>query len=142
MKRYLNSTISTEKLINDVDMMFLNLNPAIQMIRATGPSTIHIGGYRETVSSQPLSRAPPVFNPDIGMRANEGISLALDNHRKNGKKALDNLNLGQCNVFSGRPVVSPTERTPNTECSSLYRAMQQQAFYFIRRKYVHDVQQK
>ncbi|KAJ8935613.1 hypothetical protein NQ318_017351 [Aromia moschata] len=28
------------------------------------------------------------------------------------------------------------------ECSSLYRAMQQQAFYFISRKYVHDVQQK
>ncbi|KAJ8953895.1 hypothetical protein NQ318_019135 [Aromia moschata] len=27
------------------------------------------------------------------------------------------------------------------ECSSLYRAMQQQAFYFISRKYVHDVQQ-
>ncbi|KAJ8945167.1 hypothetical protein NQ318_001633 [Aromia moschata] len=26
--------------------------------------------------------------------------------------------------------------------SSLYRAMQQQAFYFISRKYVHDVQQK
>ncbi|KAJ8942382.1 hypothetical protein NQ318_011729 [Aromia moschata] len=28
------------------------------------------------------------------------------------------------------------------ELSSLYRAMQQQAFYFISRKYVHDVQQK
>ncbi|KAJ8955275.1 hypothetical protein NQ318_000303 [Aromia moschata] len=27
------------------------------------------------------------------------------------------------------------------ERSSLYRAMQQQAFYFISRKYVHDVQQ-
>ncbi|KAJ8944116.1 hypothetical protein NQ318_013298 [Aromia moschata] len=26
------------------------------------------------------------------------------------------------------------------ECSSLYRAMQQQAFYIISRKYVHDVQ--
>ncbi|KAJ8947184.1 hypothetical protein NQ318_015530 [Aromia moschata] len=28
-----------------------------------------------------------------------------------------------------------------SERSSLYRAMQQQAFYFISRKYVHDVQQ-
>ncbi|KAJ8951206.1 hypothetical protein NQ318_010233 [Aromia moschata] len=28
------------------------------------------------------------------------------------------------------------------ELSSLYRAMQQQAFYFISRKYVHNVQQK
>ncbi|KAJ8962179.1 hypothetical protein NQ318_018140 [Aromia moschata] len=27
------------------------------------------------------------------------------------------------------------------KCSSLYRAMQQQAFYFISMKYVHDVQQ-
>ncbi|KAJ8936583.1 hypothetical protein NQ318_008055 [Aromia moschata] len=29
----------------------------------------------------------------------------------------------------------------NSERSSLYRAMQQQAFYFISRKHVHDVQQ-
>ncbi|KAJ8946363.1 hypothetical protein NQ318_010128 [Aromia moschata] len=29
-----------------------------------------------------------------------------------------------------------------SQCSSLYGAMQQQAFYFISRKYVHDVQQK
>ncbi|KAJ8961232.1 hypothetical protein NQ318_008915 [Aromia moschata] len=29
----------------------------------------------------------------------------------------------------------------NSQCSSLYGAMQQQAFYFISRKYVHDVQQ-
>ncbi|KAJ8938147.1 hypothetical protein NQ318_007007 [Aromia moschata] len=28
-----------------------------------------------------------------------------------------------------------------SQCSSLYRAMQQQAFYFISRKNVHDVQQ-
>ncbi|KAJ8958299.1 hypothetical protein NQ318_017445 [Aromia moschata] len=31
--------------------------------------------------------------------------------------------------------------TAERECSSLYGAMQQQAFYFISRKYVHDVQQ-
>ncbi|KAJ8952408.1 hypothetical protein NQ318_014500 [Aromia moschata] len=31
---------------------------------------------------------------------------------------------------------------PLSQCSSLYRAMQQQAFYFISRKYVHDAQQK
>ncbi|KAJ8942292.1 hypothetical protein NQ318_005610 [Aromia moschata] len=30
----------------------------------------------------------------------------------------------------------------DVKCSSLYGAMQQQAFYFISRKYVHDVQQK
>ncbi|KAJ8958692.1 hypothetical protein NQ318_016419 [Aromia moschata] len=29
-----------------------------------------------------------------------------------------------------------------SQCSSLYRAMQQQTFYFISRRYVHDVQQK
>ncbi|KAJ8942937.1 hypothetical protein NQ318_003823 [Aromia moschata] len=30
---------------------------------------------------------------------------------------------------------------PYLDCFSLYRTMQQQAFYFISRRYVHDVQQ-
>ncbi|KAJ8955766.1 hypothetical protein NQ318_008640 [Aromia moschata] len=42
------------------------------------------------------------------------------------------------------PETSKTQASllDSTQCSSLYRAMQQQAFYFISRKYVHDVQQK
>ncbi|KAJ8948537.1 hypothetical protein NQ318_000077 [Aromia moschata] len=34
-----------------------------------------------------------------------------------------------------------TKKTKDDQRSSLYRAMKQQAFYFISRKYVHDVQQ-
>ncbi|KAJ8957258.1 hypothetical protein NQ318_007822 [Aromia moschata] len=37
--------------------------------------------------------------------------------------------------------IGVVEGPDHGERSSLYRAMQQQAFYFISRKYVHDVQQ-
>ncbi|KAJ8959685.1 hypothetical protein NQ318_021876 [Aromia moschata] len=56
LKRYLNTTARTEELINEVDMMFLNVNPAIQTVRPVGPTTISIGGYREPASSKPPSK--------------------------------------------------------------------------------------
>ncbi|KAJ8959679.1 hypothetical protein NQ318_021870 [Aromia moschata] len=60
-KRYFTSVVSTETLIRDVDMIFLNINPVIQTVRATGPSTINIGGYRETISAKPLPKDLEVF---------------------------------------------------------------------------------
>ncbi|KAJ8959680.1 hypothetical protein NQ318_021871 [Aromia moschata] len=56
LKKYLNSTVSTEKLISEVDMVFRNVNPVVQMDRAVGSTTISIGGYRETISSKPLPK--------------------------------------------------------------------------------------
>ncbi|KAJ8958579.1 hypothetical protein NQ318_016300 [Aromia moschata] len=47
-----------------------------------------------------------------------------------------------CKTSYGAVVYVRIKSPTGVKCSSLYRAMQQQAFYFISRKYVHDVQQK
>lgn len=55
LSKYFNTKSTIEELISDVDMLFLNVNPVLQKVRALGPSTITIGDFRRNTSITPLS---------------------------------------------------------------------------------------
>lgn len=54
-KHFPNTTTTIDELISDVDMLFLDCNPAIQGARAIGPTTVNFGMERPLVSKTPLS---------------------------------------------------------------------------------------
>lgn len=54
-KYFTNTSTTIDQLINDVDMLFLDCNPAIQGSRAIGPTTVNFGTERPLVSKSPLS---------------------------------------------------------------------------------------
>ncbi|XP_018561520.1 UDP-glucuronosyltransferase 2B7-like [Anoplophora glabripennis] len=55
LNKYFDTNSTITGLISDIDLMILSISPLIQGPRALGPNTISIAGYREDVSSQPLS---------------------------------------------------------------------------------------
>ncbi|XP_018561507.1 UDP-glucuronosyltransferase 2B7 [Anoplophora glabripennis] len=56
IKKYFSISRTAHELVSDVDMLFLNVNPILQPIRALGPSTIMIGGNRGVIDSTPLPK--------------------------------------------------------------------------------------
>ncbi|KAJ8923420.1 hypothetical protein NQ315_001978 [Exocentrus adspersus] len=54
IKNFFGLTVTTQSLIHEADMLFLNVNPVIQNIRAIGPTTINIGDLRRTLPIKPL----------------------------------------------------------------------------------------
>lgn len=54
-KYFTNTTTTIDDLINNVDMIFLDCNPAIQGARAIGPTTVNFGMERPLVMKTPLS---------------------------------------------------------------------------------------
>ncbi|XP_018561499.1 UDP-glucuronosyltransferase 2B7-like [Anoplophora glabripennis] len=55
LNKYFDTNSTITGLISDIDLMILSISPLIQGPRALGPNTISIAGYREDLSSQPLS---------------------------------------------------------------------------------------
>lgn len=61
LSTYFNTKSTVEELINDVDMLFINTNPVLQSIRASGPSTVNIGGYERFTSKEPLPKVNKIW---------------------------------------------------------------------------------
>ncbi|XP_023310202.1 UDP-glucuronosyltransferase 2B15-like [Anoplophora glabripennis] len=55
MAKFFNTTSTINELLDNVDMLFLNVNPVLQHVRAIGPTTINIGSMRDK-SAKPLSQ--------------------------------------------------------------------------------------
>ncbi|KAJ8959687.1 hypothetical protein NQ318_021878 [Aromia moschata] len=57
MQKYFNTTTPVVNIMSDIDLLILNVNPVIQLVRALGPTTINIGGFRPgKTSSLQLSK--------------------------------------------------------------------------------------
>ncbi|KAJ8948051.1 hypothetical protein NQ314_008477, partial [Rhamnusium bicolor] len=54
LRKYFNVEATVEELVYDVDMLFINENPAVQEAKAVGPTTINIGGLRQPISPNSL----------------------------------------------------------------------------------------
>ncbi|KAJ8959702.1 hypothetical protein NQ318_021894 [Aromia moschata] len=50
LNKYFNTSVTVRELLRDVDLVFLNTNPAIHGARAFGPTTIEIGYERKPTS--------------------------------------------------------------------------------------------
>lgn len=53
-KYFTNTSTTIDELINNVDMLFFDCNPAIQGARAIGPTTVNFGMERRLISKTPL----------------------------------------------------------------------------------------
>nr|QIK00362.1 UDP-glycosyltransferase [Xylotrechus quadripes] len=53
LHEHFNTTVPLVSLLQDLDLLILNVNPVIQGVRAVGPTTINIGGYRPAVTKPP-----------------------------------------------------------------------------------------
>ncbi|KAJ8923417.1 hypothetical protein NQ315_001975 [Exocentrus adspersus] len=55
LRKFFNTTITIKELINNVDMLFLTVNPIVQGVRAVGPTTVNIPGVRP-MPNEPLPK--------------------------------------------------------------------------------------
>ncbi|KAJ8948055.1 hypothetical protein NQ314_008481 [Rhamnusium bicolor] len=56
LKKHFGTERTVAEIVSDVDMLFVNANPVLQLPRAIGPTTINIGGRRPIISPKPLSQ--------------------------------------------------------------------------------------
>ncbi|KAJ8948058.1 hypothetical protein NQ314_008484 [Rhamnusium bicolor] len=66
LNKYFGTAKSVEELVDDVDMIFLNVNPVIQGSKALGPTTINTGNQRPAISTEPLPVKYNMFVNYIG----------------------------------------------------------------------------
>ncbi|KAJ8959700.1 hypothetical protein NQ318_021892 [Aromia moschata] len=59
LNKYFNTSVTVKELVRDVDLVFLNTNPAIHGARDFGPATVEIGYERKSTS---IKLAEPCFS--------------------------------------------------------------------------------